>query len=133
MQDHHWKLTIRFSVVKDSMLARDSSGNLQKHKCHFRVEQWRIQGRDPGDLCPPLFLDQTEAQRAENIFFWRLPPPLSQGLDDPPSLSWSGSATVEVKEKKQSRTLAVKIIIKKYYYKILFFKKKHCLMKQTNK
>lgn len=38
MQDHHWKLTIRFSVVKDSILTRDSSGNLQKHKCHFRVE-----------------------------------------------------------------------------------------------
>lgn len=32
MPDHHWKLTIRFSVVKDSMLTRDSSGNLQKHK-----------------------------------------------------------------------------------------------------
>ena len=92
MQDHHWKLTIRFSVVKDSMLARDSSGNLQKHKCHFRVEQWRIQERDPGDLCPPLFLDQTEAQRAENIFFgdcpllylrvWMTPPPYL-GLDLP--------------------------------------------------
>ena len=62
---------------------------------------------------PPLFLDQTEAQRAENIFFGDCPPPLSQGLDDPPSLSWSGSATVEAKEKKQSRTLEVKIIMKK--------------------
>ena len=96
------------------MLARDSSGNLQKHKCHFRVEQWRIQGTGTRVTCaPPLFLDQTEAQRAENIFFGDCPPPLSQGLDDPPSLSWSGSATVEAKEKKQSRTLAVKIIIKK--------------------
>ena len=77
MQDHHWKLTIRFSVVKDSMLARDSSGNLQKHKCHFRVEQWRIQGTGTRVTCaPPLFLDQTEAQRAENIFFGDCPPPL---------------------------------------------------------
>ena len=75
-QDHHWKLTIRFSVVKDSMLARDSSGNLQKHNCHFRVEQWRIQGRDlPGGPVPPLFLDQTEAKRTEKIFL--------EGLDDP--------------------------------------------------
>ena len=39
----------------------------------------------PGDPGPPLFLDQTEARRAENNFF---EPPLSQGLDDrPPSLS----------------------------------------------
>ena len=30
---------------------------------------------------PPLFLDQTEAQRAEKEFFWRPGPPLSQGLN----------------------------------------------------
>ena len=30
---------------------------------------------------PSLFLDQTEVQRAERIFFWRPGPPLSQGLD----------------------------------------------------
>ena len=40
---------------------------------------------------PPLFLDQTEAQRAEKNFFETAPPPptpLSQGLDDraPPYL-----------------------------------------------
>ena len=29
----------------------------------------------------PLFLDQSEARRAEKTFFLR-PPPLSQGLDD---------------------------------------------------
>ena len=53
--------------------------------------QWRIQGRGP----PPLFLDQTEARRAETIFLSAHPPPpppylrvwmtgvppLSQGLD----------------------------------------------------
>ena len=32
----------------------------------------------------PLFLDQTEAQKAKEKFFWRPGPPLSQGLDDPP-------------------------------------------------
>ena len=31
---------------------------------------------------PPLFLDQTEAQRAEKNFFQDHPPSLSQGLDD---------------------------------------------------
>ena len=44
-------------------------------------------GEGPGGPAPspshPLFLDQTEAQRVEK-FFWRLSPPLSQGLDDPP-------------------------------------------------
>ena len=36
--------------------------------------QWRIQGGGGGR--PPLFLDQTEAQRAEkNFFAYRTPPP----------------------------------------------------------
>ena len=37
-----------------------------------------------------LFLDQTEARRAEILFFFKTGPPLSQGLDDrppPPTLS----------------------------------------------
>ena len=42
---------------------------------------------DPGEGPSPLFLDQTEARRAEKKLFGR-PPPLSQGLDDlPPPLS----------------------------------------------
>ena len=40
-----------------------------------------------GGAWPPLFLDQTEARRAEKIFFFRPGPPLSQGLDDRPPLS----------------------------------------------
>ena len=32
----------------------------------------------------PLFLDQTEAQRAEKNFFGAPPPRLSKGLDNPP-------------------------------------------------
>ena len=54
--------------------------------------QWRIQGRCPGGP-PPLFLDQTEARRAEKVSFvlrpGSSPPRLSQGLDDrasPPTL-----------------------------------------------
>ena len=52
--------------------------------------QWQIQGRGPRGS-PPLFLDQTEAQRAENNFFrpppylgvWMTAPPLSAGLNPP--------------------------------------------------
>ena len=52
-----------------------------------RHAHWRIQGRDPGGPGLPLFLDQTEARRAEKKFFSRPPPlPLSQGLDDWPPL-----------------------------------------------
>ena len=40
----------------------------------------------PGGRGPPLFLDQTEAQRAEKKNIWDQDP-LSQGLDDPPPLS----------------------------------------------
>ena len=37
--------------------------------------QWQIQGRGLGHLPPFLFLDQTEAQRAEKIFFGDRPSP----------------------------------------------------------
>ena len=63
--------------------------------------QERIQGRGPGAR-RPLFLDQTEARRAEKPFFWRPPPPLLQGCGwrpppppppPPPLISRSGSAS----------------------------------------
>ena len=45
-------------------------------------------GRDPGSPASRLFLDQTEARRAEKNFLRPAPPPPSQGLDDtPPPLS----------------------------------------------
>ena len=56
--------------------------------------QWRIQWRGP-EGAPPLFLDQTEARKAENFFLRPPPPPptyvgvlmtgapLSEGLDPP--------------------------------------------------
>ena len=37
-----------------------------------------------GTLCPLLFLDQTEAQRAKKNFLGGTGPPLSKVLDDPP-------------------------------------------------
>ena len=42
-------------------------------------------GKGPGEPAPPLFLDQTEAWRAEKKLFLDHPP-LFQGLDDPPPL-----------------------------------------------
>ena len=53
----------------------------QKVPSPGRTWQWRIQGRPP----PPLFLDETEALRVENIFFQTTPPP--------PLIGRSGSAT----------------------------------------
>ena len=40
-------------------------------------------GEGPGGSAPPVFLDQTEAQRAKKIFFESVPPPLFEGLDPP--------------------------------------------------
>ena len=37
-----------------------------------------------GTLCPLLFLDQTEAQRAKKIFLGGTGPPLFKVLADPP-------------------------------------------------
>ena len=64
--------------------------------CQGYTYQWRIKGRGPGSSPPPLFLDQTEARRAEKKIFetglplylgvWKTappPPPLSEGLDPP--------------------------------------------------
>ena len=55
-----------------------------------------------GAQAPPLFLDQTEAQRAENFFFGHRPPPLSKGLDDPHPLS-QGLDPALIRELKQRR------------------------------
>ena len=53
-------------------------------------------GEGSGGLAPTsLFLDKTDARRAEKNFFWRPLPPLSKGLNDrpPPLISKSGSGT----------------------------------------
>lgn len=46
-------------------------------------------GEGPGGLAPPLFLDKTDARRAEKHFLGDCSPPLSKGLNDrpPPRLS----------------------------------------------
>ena len=43
--------------------------------------QWRIQGRGPGGPAP-IFLNQTDARRAEKNFFGDRATPLSKGVDD---------------------------------------------------
>ena len=52
----------------------------------------------------PLFLDETEARRAENIFFKPppSPPPLSQGLDDRAPLIWRSGSTPALSRLYQS-------------------------------
>ena len=55
--------------------------------CRMRDRHSKISGRSRGGApgaWSSLFVDQTEAQRAEKLFFWDRPPPppLSQGLDD---------------------------------------------------
>ena len=52
---------------------------------HERMSDCRLSVPDPGErpgTPPSLFLDQTEAQRAENVFFFGdQPSSLSQGLN----------------------------------------------------
>ena len=50
-----------------------------------RINHWpaKVLGKPIAGPSPPLFLDQTQAQRGEKILRER-PPPLSQGLDDRP-------------------------------------------------
>ena len=53
---------------------------------HNWTSEWWIQGRGPGGLDPLLFLDQTEAQRAERIFFGDPPPYQRFWMTVPPPL-----------------------------------------------
>ena len=62
--------------------------------------QWRIQGRG----LVPLFLDQTEARRAEKSFFGDRAPLVSLGLDDRPPLYlkvWIRHCTVQAQYKRR--------------------------------
>ena len=60
---------------------------------HRGPQQWQVQGRGWGGWQPPLFLDQTEAQRAKKHFFFdRAPPYLSAWMTathPPPHLALS--------------------------------------------
>ena len=95
----------QFSPNKISTWSREKVMGIDKMKTRgemlwsFIILQgnvWRSMRRisvvDPGEASPPLFLDQTEAQRAEKKFFWdcplpylrvwmTTPPPLPEGLD----------------------------------------------------
>ena len=56
----------------------------KEHTALTHSYQWGDPEEGPGEPSPPLFLDQTEAQRVEKKFFETGPPPLSHGLDDRP-------------------------------------------------
>ena len=58
-----------------------SLAHLWSHLSSGRIRPWHQGLCTVADREPPLFLDQTEAQRAEIIFFETVPP-LSQSLDD---------------------------------------------------
>ena len=59
---------------------------------------------DPQDGPPPLFLDQTEAQRAEQIFFGDCPPPR---MTPPPLISKSGSGTAWLTEDNNNHAIPI--------------------------
>ena len=60
-------------IEVSSFLGQHPRNDVFPYLVNSMETQWRIQGRGPGGA-PPLFLDQTEARRAENCF-WRPPPP----------------------------------------------------------
>ena len=55
------------------MKKRNCAGPKSARLYLVKRERWRIQGRGPGSPAL-LILDQNEAQRAENNFFFRVPP-----------------------------------------------------------
>ena len=55
-------------------------------------------------MAPPLFLDQTEAQRAEQIFFGDCPPPR---MTPPLLISKSGSGTAWLTEDNNNHAIAI--------------------------
>ena len=67
--------------------------------CDVIQNQWWIQGRGPGSSGPLVFLDQTEARRAEKIIFetdppsylrvWMTAPPASSEMTMAASLNFT--------------------------------------------
>ena len=75
-----------FAMELEKLYANDRSQLLVKQTCLLRITV-----ADPGGS--PLFLDQTEARRAEERFFWR-PPPAPRPPPPPPQFfSRYGSGT----------------------------------------
>ena len=63
------------------------------HKVCYSIFSCGPRGGALGTWMLPLLLNQTEVWRAKQNFFETAPPPLSQGLDDPPAPIWNfGSA-----------------------------------------
>ena len=79
------------------------------------IGKWLIQGRGPGGA-PPLFLDQTETQRGEKIFFGDRPPL--------PLISRSGFGTVEKRKFKDFGKAYFCQYFDDAYYQKLTYKQK---------
>ena len=70
-------------------------------------------GEGSGGLGPPLFLNQTNwGPRSRKKIFWRLPPPLSKGLDDRPLLSQCLDPALSYTWNLQNFTCGITILVK---------------------
>ena len=95
-EEYIWPTISRVGTFRTSRIMCQSWGGFHLSQLTGRSIpiQWRIQGRDPRGA-PPLFLDQAESRRAENLFFETAPhphpyvgvlmtgAPLSESLDPP--------------------------------------------------
>ena len=79
--------------------------------CLFSFITFAVADTGEGHGGPSLFLDQNGGLKGRKIF-WRLGPPLSQGLDDrpPPPLSEGLDAPLHLHIKYQVATLSYSII-----------------------
>ena len=68
-------LDIFISIVS-CLLVEETWSRYERRYIQLDVNyHWRVQGSGLGDPAPPLFLDQTEARRAEKFFLETAPPP----------------------------------------------------------
>ena len=69
------------SDAKWSSERMNSSAAERVHGLSLSFIQWRIQGRSPGDLTPPLIFRPKWGPKGRKNFLGDRPPSLSQGLD----------------------------------------------------
>ena len=81
------RLLMHLYPLSNSFIAFKTGAGLCGRLCNSRQVSGGSREGARGARAPSLFLDQTEARRAESNFFGVQAPPLSQGLDDRPFLS----------------------------------------------